>query len=114
MRGVGAAVPETLGELMHCVYESLALCYREAVEGLSQLAGHEYASHQHRRRRLPGRPLEPPHPPKYAAFPCTPVPWKAPRSATWPCRCSPTGVFPHLKAVRAAIAESFDVQKVEP
>ena len=24
------------------------------------------------------------------------------------------GVFPHLKAVRAAIAESFDVQKVEP
>ena len=29
---------------MHFVYESLALCYREAVEGLSQLAGHEYAS----------------------------------------------------------------------
>ena len=40
----GQPVPETLGELMHCVYESLALCYREAVEGLSQLAGHEYAS----------------------------------------------------------------------
>ena len=24
------------------------------------------------------------------------------------------GVFPHLKAVRAAIAESFEVTKVEP
>lgn len=24
------------------------------------------------------------------------------------------GVFPNLRAVRAAIAESFDVQKVEP
>jgi rhamnulokinase len=24
------------------------------------------------------------------------------------------GVFPHLKAVRAAISESFDVRKIEP
>ncbi len=47
--------------------------------------------HQHRRGRLPRRPLEPPHrrgvrPSVYAG------PVEAPRWATWPCRCSPTGV----------------------
>ena len=40
----GQAVPQTLGELMLCVYKSLARCYRDAVEGLSSLAGHGYKS----------------------------------------------------------------------
>ena len=108
----GQPVPETLGELMHCVYESLALCYREAVEGLSQLAGHEDASinigggcrdgHLNRRTaEVCGLPV-------YAG------PVEGTALGNLAVQMLADGVFPHLKAVRAAIAESFDVQKVEP
>ena len=35
----GQSVPQTKGEIARTVYESLALCYREAFEGLEQLKG---------------------------------------------------------------------------
>lgn len=38
------AVPGTVGEVMQCVYRSLAQCYREAIEGLSQITGRRYTS----------------------------------------------------------------------
>ena len=37
-------VPDTIGEIMQCVYRSLAKCYKEAIEGLSQLTGRRYTS----------------------------------------------------------------------
>ncbi len=37
-------VPATVGEVMQCVYRSLAKCYKDAIEGLSQLTGKRYAS----------------------------------------------------------------------
>ena len=38
------AVPETLGELMQCVYSSLSRCYAEQIEGLQELTGKRYTS----------------------------------------------------------------------
>jgi rhamnulokinase len=40
----GQAVPETVGELMQCVYASLAACYAAAIERLSALTGKRYTS----------------------------------------------------------------------
>lgn len=40
----GQPVPETIGELMQCVYSSLADCYARAVAGLEQLTGKRYTA----------------------------------------------------------------------
>ncbi|MBQ8812925.1 MAG: rhamnulokinase [Lachnospiraceae bacterium] len=37
-------VPETVGEIMQCVYTSLSLCYRDAIKSLEQLTGKKYTS----------------------------------------------------------------------
>ena len=37
-------VPETVGEIMQCVYASLAKLYREAVQGLTEITGKTYTS----------------------------------------------------------------------
>ncbi len=37
-------VPETVGQIMQCVYTSLSLCYRDAIAGLQKLTGKEYTS----------------------------------------------------------------------
>ncbi len=40
-RNTGQKVPETIGEIARTVYESLAMCYREAFVGLEQLKGEQ-------------------------------------------------------------------------
>ena len=40
----GQRVPETVGEIMQCVYNSLAQCYKEAIMGLKLLTGKTYTS----------------------------------------------------------------------
>ena len=40
----GQPVPQTVGEIMQCVYRSLAKCYKDAVAGLSALTGKTYTS----------------------------------------------------------------------
>ena len=37
-------IPETVGELMQCVYNSLACCYKEAINKLEKLTGKTYTS----------------------------------------------------------------------
>ncbi len=37
-------IPETIGELMQCVYNSLAHCYKRAIEDLEQLTGKKFTS----------------------------------------------------------------------
>ncbi len=37
-------VPETVGEIMQCVYSSLSLCYRDAIQNLQKLTGKTYTS----------------------------------------------------------------------
>jgi len=43
-RSTQQCVPETIGELMQCVYHSLASCYKEAIENLEQLTGKTFTS----------------------------------------------------------------------
>ena len=38
------AVPETVGQIMQCVYTSLSLCYRDAIASLQKLTGKVYTS----------------------------------------------------------------------
>ena len=40
----GQPVPETVGEIMQCVYTSLSLCYRDAIASLQKLTGKVYTS----------------------------------------------------------------------
>ena len=40
----GQPVPKSVGELMQCVYNSLASCYKDAIEQLSELTGKQYTS----------------------------------------------------------------------
>ncbi len=37
-------VPETVGEIMQCVYTSLSICYRDAILNLEKLTGKKYTS----------------------------------------------------------------------
>ena len=37
-------VPETVGEIMQCVYTSLSVCYRDAIANLEKLTGKKYTS----------------------------------------------------------------------
>lgn len=43
-RKTSQSVPSSVGELMQCVYKSLARCYAQAIEDLSQLTGKQYTS----------------------------------------------------------------------
>ena len=38
------AVPETVGQIMQCVYTSLSVCYRDAIKALEGLTGKKYTS----------------------------------------------------------------------
>ncbi|MBR7122513.1 MAG: rhamnulokinase [Oscillospiraceae bacterium] len=40
----GQPVPETVGQIMQCVYTSLSQCYKNAIEGLQKLTGKQYTS----------------------------------------------------------------------
>jgi len=43
-RRTGQAVPQTVGEIMQCVYTSLSVCYRDAIASLEKLTGKKYTS----------------------------------------------------------------------
>ena len=43
-RRTGQAIPETVGEIMQCVYRSLSLCYRDAIRGLEKITGRTFTS----------------------------------------------------------------------
>ena len=51
-RRTGQPVPESVGQIARCIYESLALKYRWALERLEEIKGAAHRHAQHRRRRL--------------------------------------------------------------
>ena len=40
----GQEVPETIGEVVRCIFESLVLCYRQTIEAIEDLTGKHYNS----------------------------------------------------------------------
>ena len=85
----------------------------DAVEGLSSLAGHGYKS-----INIVGGGCRDGHLNRRTAEVCGLPVYAGPVEGTalgnLAVQMLADGVFPNLRAVRAAIAESFDVQKVEP
>ena len=43
-REAGGEEPRSVGDLMQCIYHSLALCYKNAIKGLSEITGKTYTS----------------------------------------------------------------------
>jgi rhamnulokinase/L-fuculokinase len=40
----GQHVPETIGEVVRCIFESLVLCYRQTIEAIENMTGKHYSS----------------------------------------------------------------------
>ena len=40
----GQYVPQTVGEIVRCILESLALCYRQTIESIEAMTGKKYSS----------------------------------------------------------------------
>ena len=40
----GQYVPQTVGEIVRCIFESLALCYRQTIETIEDITGKKYSS----------------------------------------------------------------------
>ena len=40
----GQHVPETIGEVVRCIFESLVLCYRQTIESIEKMTGKHYTS----------------------------------------------------------------------
>ena len=40
----GQHVPETIGEVVRCIFESLVLCYRQTIESIEKMTGKHYSS----------------------------------------------------------------------
>lgn len=40
----GQYVPQTVGEIVRCIFESLALCYRQTIESIESMTGKNYSS----------------------------------------------------------------------
>lgn len=109
----GQPVPQTVGEVMQCIYRSLAKCYAEAVRALSQLTGKTYTSINivgggcqdgylnQMTAQATGLPV-------YAG----PVEGTALGNLIVQMICA--GEFADLPSARAAVRKSFDIKEVRP
>ncbi len=112
-RRSGQQVPQTDGELLSCIYHSLAQCYRERVEELEALAGRPLGAlhiigggcQDQLLNALTaaalGRPV-------YAG------PVEATAIGNIICQMITAGVFADLAQARDCVAASFDVREVQP
>ncbi len=106
-------VPQTVGEMMQCVYSSLSLCYKTAIEGLSQLTGKRYTSinivgggcqdNYLNRRTAQATGL-----PVYAG------PIEGTAIGNLMVQMIAGGEYPDLQTARDAVRESFDIRTIEP
>ena len=107
------SVPASVGEIMQCVYRSLAKCYKDAIMGLSQLTGKMYTSVNivgggcqdmylnQMTANATGLPV-------YAG----PVEGTAIGNLVVQMICA--GEFDGLQAARDAIRNSFDIVEIKP
>ncbi len=109
----GQPVPQTVGEIMQCVYSSLSLCYKNAIEGLSQLTGKHYTSINivgggcqddylnRRTAQATGLPV-------YAG------PIEGTAIGNLMVQLIAGGEYASLQEARNAVRESFDIRTIEP
>ncbi len=111
-KNTGQQAPESIGELMQCVYRSLAFCYREAITKLGSLTDCSYTDIHivgggcqdsylnHMIAKMTGLPV-----------------WAGPVEGTaignLIIQLIADGGFANLQCARDAIRRSFDIKKVE-
>lgn len=106
-------VPDTVGEIMQCVYTSLSLCYRDAIADLEKLTEKKYTSINivgggcqdgylnERTARATGLPV-------YAG------PVEGTAIGNLIVQMIEAGEYENLQAARNAIRASFDIKEVNP
>ncbi len=106
-------IPETVGEIMQCVYTSLSICYRDAVLNLEKLTGKKYTSINivgggcqdgylnERTAKATGLPV-------YAG------PIEGTAIGNLVVQMIEAGEFENLQAARDVIRASFEIKEVNP
>lgn len=109
----GQSVPQTVGELMQCVYASLAAGYAGAVRELSALTGKVYTS-----INIVGGGSKDGYLNELTArttgLPVFAGPTEGTALGTLMAQFIAAGEFDDLEAARAAIRQSFDIKEVTP
>lgn len=106
-------VPETVGQIMQCVYTSLSLCYKEAIAGLQKLTGKTYNSinivgggcqDMYLNRRTA----------QATGLPVFAGPVEGTAIGNLIVQMIAGGDFENLQAARDAIRRSFEIKEVNP
>lgn len=109
----GQPVPQTVGQLMQCVYRSLTLCYKNAIAGLSQLTGKTYTA-----IHIVGGGCQDNYLNRMTAAICRLPVWAGPVEGTaignLVIQMIHGDEFADLAAARQCIRESFDIKEVLP
>ena len=112
-RETGQPVPDTLGELMRCVYESLTGCYADSINELSALTGRTYTS-----INIVGGGCQDTFLNELTARACGIPVFAGPIEGTslgnLMVQMIGNGVFADLDEAREAIRRSFDVVEYQP
>ena len=109
----GLPVPETLGQLLKCVYRSLAVCYKDAIKELEALTGKTYTaihivgggSNADYLNRLTARET---------GLPVYAGPTEGTALGNIMAQMIYAGTFSSLAEARAAIFNSFEIKEVLP
>ena len=105
----GQSVPQTVGELMQCVYASLAAGYAGAVRELSALTGKVYTS-----INIVGGGSKDGYLNELTARTTGLPVFAGPTLGNLMAQFIAAGEFDDLEAARAAIRQSFDIKEVTP
>lgn len=109
----GQPVPRTVGQLMQCVYRSLTLCYKNAIQDLSALTGKQYTS-----INIVGGGCQDMYLNQMTAdtagLPVFAGPVEGTAIGNLIIQMIQGGEFKDLSAARASIRKSFDIKEVLP
>jgi len=112
-RKSGQQVPSTIGEIMQCVYRSLAKCYKDAIAGLSGLTGKTYTS-----VNIVGGGCQDMYLNQITAeatgLPVYAGPVEGTAIGNLIVQMIAEGEFDSLQSARDAIENSFDIKEVKP
>ncbi len=112
-RDMGRPEPQGTGELMQCVYNSLASCYRESIADLSALSGRTYTS-----INVVGGGCQDRHLNQMTADACDIPVYAGPVEGTslgnLMVQFIQSGEFRNLQQARDAVRASFDIQRIDP
>ncbi len=112
-RQTNQPIPQTVGELMQCVYRSLALCYKQAITTLGDLTHRTYTS-----IHIVGGGCQDSYLNHMIAKTCQLPVYAGPVEGTaignLLVQFIANGEFEHLQSAREAIINSFPIEKIEP